>query len=304
MARIVNSHHHFWDPDAGDYGWLSGPFLPIRRVFGPEDLRPALERNGVAGTVLVQTWNDVAETEAFLRLAADVDFVWGVVGWVDLTDRDVGRKLERLKSGHGGDRLVAIRHLIQTEADPNWLLRDDVARGLEALQAHGLAYDLVPNLPQLPACIETARRFPKLRFVLDHIAKPSIRTRQFDEWATLLRQFEPEREHVWCKLSGMVTEADWRNWRADDLKPYVGEALKTFGPRRCMYGSDWPVCLVAADYDRVIGALRECLAGLGEDEREQIFCKSAAEAYGLVAKSGAFRDDRRAEAATREEARR
>jgi L-fuconolactonase len=145
----------------------------------------------------------------------------------------------------------------------------------------GLAYDLVPNLPQLPACVATAAAFPEMRFVLDHISKPAIRERRFDDWAALMRGFRSERGHVWCKLSGMVTEADWQSWTPADLKPYVLEVLDIFGPDRCMFGTDWPVCLVAASYDRVKDALEECLVGLTAAEREQIFGRSAIEAYAL-----------------------
>lgn len=281
-APIIDSHHHFWDPaGGGDYGWLSGPFEPINRRFEPADLRPALVANRVTGTVLVQTWNDLGETWDFIRTAEATDFVAGVVGWVDLTDPSVAATLSALKSSPEGRWLVGIRHLIQTESDPKWLLRTDAIRGLKAVEAAGLVYDLVPNLPQLPACIETAKAFPGMRFVLDHISKPEIRNRGFDEWATLIRQFRGERDHVWCKLSGMVTEADWHIWTAQDLKPYVHEVLDIFGVERCMFGTDWPVCLVAASYDRVVDALRECLKDLNRQDLDRIFGLNAIEAYRL-----------------------
>ena len=279
---VIDSHHHFWDPvSGGDYGWLSGPFEPINRVFAPADLRPALDANGVTGTVLVQTWNDLGETWDFIRTADETDFVAGVVGWVDLTDPGVADTIAALKASPEGKWLVGIRHLIQTESDPNWLLRDDAVLGLKAVQVADLVYDLVPNLPQLPSCIATAKAFPDMRFVLDHISKPEIRNRGFDEWAALIRQFRSERGHVWCKLSGMVTEAHWQTWTPDDLKPYVHEVLDVFGVDRCMFGTDWPVCLVAASYDRVVDALKECLKDLGQDELDRIFGLNAVEAYRL-----------------------
>jgi L-fuconolactonase len=282
-SPIIDSHHHFWDPDNGDYGWLSGPFAPIRRVFAPEDLRPSLQANGVSGTVLVQTWNDLGETWDFIRTAAATDFVAGVVGWVDLTDPKVGQTLAELQAAPEGRWLVGIRHLIHEEADPNWLLRDDVRRGLRAVSDAGLVYDLVPKLPHLPAALRTVEDFPELRFVLDHIAKPDIKGGGFAPWAALMRGFAAHRDHVWCKLSGMVTEADWRDWTPEDLKPYVAEALRIFGVDRCMFGTDWPVCLVAGSYDDVIGALKACLGHLSDAERAQIFGRSAIEAYGLPA---------------------
>lgn len=279
---VIDSHHHFWDPaSGGDYGWLSGPFEPINRVFAPEDLRPSLESNGITGTVLVQTWNDLGETWDFIRTAEETDFVAGVVGWVDLTDPGVADTIAALKASPEGKWLVGIRHLIQTESDPNWLLRDDAVSGLKAVQAADLVYDLVPNLPQLPSCIATAKAFPDMRFVLDHISKPEIRNSGFDEWAALIRKFRSERGHVWCKLSGMVTEADWQAWTPDDLKPYVHEVLDVFGVDRCMFGTDWPVCLVAASYDRVVDALKECLKDLGQDDLDRIFGLNAVEAYRL-----------------------
>jgi L-fuconolactonase len=279
---IIDAHHHFWDPaSGGDYAWLSGPFEPINRVFAPDDLRPALKANHVNGTVLVQTWNDLSETWDFIRTAEATDFVAGVVGWVDLTDPKIDQTLSELKSAPEGKWLVGIRHLIQTESDPNWLLRDDVKRGLRAVQEASLVYDLVPNLPQLPSCIKTVEAFPDMRFVLDHISKPEIRNNGFQEWAVLMRQFRGQRNHVWCKLSGMVTEANWKNWTPEDLKPYVREVLDIFGIDRCMFGTDWPVCLVAASYDRVVDALHECLADLSTDELDQIFGRSAIEVYRL-----------------------
>jgi L-fuconolactonase len=279
---IIDSHHHFWDPKSGgDYGWLSGPFEPINRVFEPADLRPSLEANKVNGTILVQTWNDLGETWDFIRTAEETDFVAGVVGWVDLTDPNVAETLAALRASPEGKWLVGIRHLIQTESDPNWLLRDDARRGLQVVEAAGLVYDLVPNLPQLASCVRTVEAFPKMRFVLDHISKPNIRERDFDGWSRLMHGFRAERDHVWCKLSGMVTEADWQNWTPEDLKPYVREVVDIFGVDRCMFGTDWPVCLVAASYDRVVDALRECLKDLGESDLEKIFGGNAIEAYRL-----------------------
>ncbi len=278
---IIDAHHHFWDPSqGGDYGWLSGPFAPLNRRFDADDLRPALAANGVAGTVLVQTWNDLGETWDFIRTAEATDFVVGVVGWIDLTDPRVSATLAKLQAAPEGGWLVGIRHLIQTEPDPDWLLRADVKRGLQAVAAAGLVYDLVPNLPQLPACVATVAAFPEQRFVLDHIAKPEIRNHGFKPWAELMRGFRGQR-HVWCKLSGMVTEADWESWTPADLRPYVLEVLDIFGPDRCMFGTDWPVCLVAASYERVMDALSECIHDLSAAEQAQIFGGSAIAAYRL-----------------------
>jgi L-fuconolactonase len=279
---IIDAHQHFWDP-AGDYdySWLAGDFSPIRRRFGPSDLKPSLERAGVAGTVLVQTQNSLTETRAFLALAAHTEFVRGVVGWVDLTDRSVGTQLAELKSAEGGRWLVGVRHLLHEEPDPRWLLRDDVRRGLAAVAEAEIVYDLLGKTVHLPAMLQTVADFPQLRFVLDHIAKPEIREHVSEPWMSLMSEFTSHRGHVWCKLSGMITEADWSAWTPDDLRPYVTHALGVFGTERCMYGSDWPVCLVAGSYDRVIGALRTCLAHRSDAERDQIFSRCASEAYRL-----------------------
>ncbi|MFB2550147.1 amidohydrolase family protein [Ensifer soli] len=286
-SPVIDSHQHFWAP-AGEehYAWLSGPFAALDRVFAPGDLRPELGANGVTGTVLVQTWNGLSETWDFIRTAEETDFVAGVVGWVDLTDPKVGETLAELQASPQGQWLVGIRHLIQLEEDPDWLLRDDVVAGLKAVEAAGLVYDFVPNMPQLRACVRTAEAFPGLRFVLDHISKPNIRERDFSEWSRTMRGFRAERGHVWCKLSGMVTEADWQSWTPQDLKPYVHEVLDIFGVDRCLFGTDWPVCLVAAEYDRVIDALKECLTDLSEADRAKIFGLNAVEAYRLPGFSG------------------
>jgi L-fuconolactonase len=281
-APVIDAHQHYWDP-AGeyDYPWLARDYLPIRRRFEPADLRPSIERFGISGTVLVQTWNSLNETREFLELAARTGFVAGVVGWVDLTDPHVGDLLSELKASEHGQWLVGVRHLLHEEPDPEWLLRDDARRGLAALANAGIVYDLVGKTVHLPAMLRTVADFPQLRFVLDHIAKPEIKAHVTEPWMTLMGQFARHRDHVWCKLSGMITEADWAAWTPDDLRPYVAHALGVFGPERCMYGSDWPVCLVAGSYDRVIGALQACLADRSAAEREQIFGRSAIEAYGL-----------------------
>jgi L-fuconolactonase len=280
-SRIIDAHQHFWDPVNGDYGWLSGPFEPIRRVFSPADLQPAMEENGVAATVLVQTWHDLNETRDFLTLAEQTDFVAGVVGWVDLTDPKVGEVLAALKAGPGGQWLVSVRHLLHEEPDPKWLLREDAQRGLRAVTDAGLAYDLVGKTVHLPAMIQTVANHPQLRFVLDHIAKPEIKQGVIQPWASLMTELASHRDHVWCKLSGMITEADWESWSPSDLRPYIAETVRLFGPERCMFGTDWPVCLVAGSYGRVIKALRANLDYLTEAQRDQIFGRSVIESYRL-----------------------
>ncbi len=280
-SPIIDAHQHFWDPDQGDYGWLSGPFQPIRRIFGPDDLAPSVAEFGIGGTVLVQTQHSLAESWEFLAIAERTTFVAGVVAWVDLTDPAVAETLARLRTSAGGRWLVGIRHLLHLEADAQWLLRPDVRRGLAAVADAGLVYDLVGNSTHLPAMLRTVEDFPQLRFVLDHIAKPDIKHAVREPWTTLMRGFTPHRDHVWCKLSGMITESDWGRWSPEDLKPYVMEALRIFGWNRCMFGTDWPVCLVAGSYAQVVSALRSCLIDLDDTQHAQIFGRSAIEAYRL-----------------------
>lgn len=283
VSPRIDAHQHFWDPAAGayDYPWLADDYLPIRRRFALADLLPSLQRFDIAGTVLVQTWNSVAESRSFLELASHGDDIAGVVGWVDLTDAAVSDLITELKTGQHGRWLVGLRHLLHEESDPDWLLREDVRRGLAAVADAGIAYDLVGKTLHLPAMLRTVADFPRLRFVIDHIAKPDIKAHAMQPWLSLMSQFGPHRDHVWCKLSGMITEADWANWTPDQLRPYVEDVLDIFGPERCMFGSDWPVCLVAGTYDRVVEALESCLADRTPEEHAQIFGRSAIDVYRL-----------------------
>jgi L-fuconolactonase len=276
----VDSHHHFWDPGRASYPWMTDDLAPIRRPFGPADLRPLIESMGIGRTILVQARSSVEETTELLAIAAAERFVAGVVGWVDLTDPGVADEIARLRESLGGDRLVAVRHQVHDEADPDWLARADVRRGLAAIASAGLAYDLLIRPREMPAAFDAAAALPDLRFVVDHIGKPRIAAAEMQPWAGRLVALAG-LPNVACKLSGMVTEADWSSWTTVDLHPYVDAALDAFGPERLMFGSDWPVCLLAASYDRVVRADRELLAGLSDDERARIFGETATEVYGL-----------------------
>jgi L-fuconolactonase len=228
----------------------------IRRPFGPADLAPLLRENGVDGTVVVQARTDIEETRELLALARGTGFLLGVVAWVDLTDADVASTLRELAS----PELVGIRHPVHDEADADWLLRPDVQRGIGAVADAGLVYDFLVRTRELPAAVETARRFPEARFVVDHLAKPPVASGRLDEWKRALAPLG-ELGNVHCKLSGLVTEADWEAWTPDDLVEPVRHALAVFGPERCLFGSDWPVCLLAAGYRRVLDALLHALGG-------------------------------------------
>ncbi|MBW3632227.1 MAG: amidohydrolase family protein [Chloroflexi bacterium] len=278
---VVDAHHHFWTPSRHDYYWMSSAELdPIRRSFAPADLRPLLIAAGVDYTVLMQTVPSVQETREFMSTAEATDFVAGVVGWVDLTDPAVGDTLAELQSQPNGQTLVGIRHQVHDENEAEWLLRPDVQRGLKAVRDAGLAYDLLVRPRELPAALATAKAFPGMRFVIDHIAKPSIAAGEIDDWAALMEPFRP-LTHVTCKLSGMITEANWDDWTPADLEPYVHRAVDIFGPDRLMYGSDWPVCLLAGQYGEVKNALEEALPPLSPLDRDKVFGGNAIRFYGL-----------------------
>ena len=273
---IVDSHHHFWDPSRRDYPWMGNELAAIRRRFGPDELAPLLASAGIDRTVLVQTISSLDETREFLETAASTDFIAGVVGWVDLTDPSVAEMLRELRAGPGGTMLVGVRHQVHDEPDARWLLRPDVRRGIRAVGHAGLVYDLLVKLRELPAAVEVVREFPDIRFVLDHIAKPRIAAGPRDlEWEQAMMPLA-ENENVACKVSGMMTEADWKTWTPQQLQPYVTRVLDWFGPERCMFGSDWPVSLLASDYARTVNTLK-ALVG----DSEPVFGGTATRVYGL-----------------------
>ncbi|WP_406345278.1 amidohydrolase family protein [Streptomyces sp. NBC_00648] len=279
-ARVVDAHHHVWDLSVRDQEWIAGPELaPLRRTFTLDELRVEADAAGVAATVLVQTVTVAEETPEFLALAEDDPLVRGVVGWTDLTAPGVADELARLRELPGGERLVGIRHQVQGERDPEWLLRPDVSRGLAAVAAAGLAYDLVVLPHQLPACVRAAGLHPGLAFVLDHLGKPPIASGATGPWGSAVRALAALPNTV-CKLSGLVTEAG-PDWKVAGLRPYADTVLGAFGPGRLMYGSDWPVCLLAASYGEVLDAARALTEDLGPQERAQVLGGTADRVYGL-----------------------
>lgn len=278
---VVDAHQHFIFPSRVHYPWLEDPALaPLRRDFTPEDLRPLLKQCGVDRTIVVQARSSLEETHELLQIAATTDYVVGVVGWVNLRDPGVGRVLDELRALPEGSYLVGIRHQVHDEPDPDWLLLPEVARGLAALEERGLVYDLLVRTRELPAALASVQNFPGLRFVLDHLAKPNIAQGQWDDW---LRALEPlaVQPNVWVKLSGLVTEAHWKDWRPEDLAPYIHQALELFGSSRCMFGSDWPVCTLAAGYAQVKEALEQAL---GQPD-PAILGKNALQVYSIRAQS-------------------
>jgi L-fuconolactonase len=280
-APTVDAHHHLWDPAIRAYPWLTEELAAIRRRFGPEDLAPLIERAGIDRTILVQTTSSLDETREFLATASATAFIAGVVGWVDLADPAVGDTIAELAASEGGSHLVGIRHQVHDEPDPAWLLRPDVNRGIAAVGAAGLVYDLLVRPRELPAALDTARAHPGISFVIDHLAKPSIKAGEVEPWLSLMRPFGA-LDNVRCKISGLVTEADWHHWTPADLAPFVDVALETFGPRRLLAGSDWPVCLLAGSYWEVLDATRTVLSELSRDELAAVFGRTAIEVYGLA----------------------
>jgi L-fuconolactonase len=279
----IDAHHHFWDPESYHYPWMAGTTLdPIRRAYGPQDLAGALASEGIDGTVLVQTVSAESETREFLRTADTTDFVLGVVGWVDLAAQDVSERLDAHNEAQGGRWLVGIRHQVHDEPDERWLCRADVRRGLLAIQEHGLTYDLLLRARELPAAVQTVREMPGLRFVVDHIAKPTIAAGRDEAWAEGMKQLS-ELANVSVKISGMVTEADWANWTVADLRLFVAQVREWFGVERLMFGSDWPVCLLAANsYHDVLRAAREALGDLSDEEADAVFGANAHAFYKLA----------------------
>ena len=278
---IVDAHHHFWDPTRAEYPWLTDELAVIRRAFGPGDLAPLVEASGIGATVLVQTRSSLEETEEFLATAAATPFIRGVVGWVDLRDPAVADTIARLRDGPGGDRLVAIRHQVHDEADPAWLGREDVRRGIAAVGRAGMAYDLLVRARELPAARDVVVATPDVRFVVDHLAKPAIRAGDDGPWRAGVAAFSG-LPNAWWKLSGLVTEADWQAWRPADLQPYVDRVLEVAGPNRLLFGSDWPVCLLAATYQEVVATARALIAALTPSEQAAILGGTARAVYALA----------------------
>jgi L-fuconolactonase len=277
----VDAHHHVWDLSVRDQDWITGPELrSLRRNFTVADLEPAARAAGVHRTVLVQTITVPEETPEFLALAEESELIAGVVGWTDLTRPDIADELARLRELPGGRYLKGIRHQVQGEPDPEWLLRPDVRLGLAAVADAGLVYDLVVLPHQLPACVRAAAVHPELTFVLDHLGKPPIAADALEPWATAVRALAALPNTV-GKLSGLVTEADLAKWTVEELRPYADTALDAFGPARLMFGSDWPVCTLAASYAQVVGATEKLTGDLSGEERAEVFEATATRVYRL-----------------------
>lgn len=275
----IDAHQHFWHYSSHEYGWIDDSMASIRRDFVPAHLQPLLENNGFQGSVVVQVRQTQEETRWLLELADANPFIAGVVGWVDLRSPELRAQLESLAEK---PKLVGIRHIVQSEPD-GFLLRPDFLHGISVLEEFDLAYDILIYPKHLPSAVEFVRRFPGQRFVLDHLAKPPIKSGPMDDWSLGIRELA-SFPNVYAKLSGLVTEADWKEWKPADIRPYLDVAFECFGPGRLMIGSDWPVCLCAASYERTMEVVTTYLGRYSATEREAVLGGNAAGFWRLQAR--------------------
>lgn len=275
----IDAHQHFWYYSEKEYEWIGDHMGVLKKDYLPEALYSFIQNNGFEGTIAVQARQSLYETRWLLDLAAQNAFIRGVVGWVDLCDERVEEELEEFSS-HA--KFVGVRHVLQDEPDDRFMLRSDFLRGLQRLQKYDLAYDILIFARHLPIAGELVRRFPEQRFVLDHIAKPCIRDHILQPWQKDIIKLAGF-PNVYCKVSGMVTEADWYHWTYSDFIPYLDTVFNAFGTERVMYGSDWPVCTVAGTYQQVSGIIKEYTADrdLSEDNKTALLGGNAITFYGL-----------------------
>ena len=275
----IDSHHHFWNYSVEEYGWIDDSMQTLRRDFLPADLQQEILRVGIDGVVSVQARQTLEETEWLLGFAESHEFIKGVVGWVPLRDANVREPLEKLTSH---SKLKAVRHVVQDEPDDEFLLRAPFNEGISLLHGLGLVYDILIFERHLPAAIQFVDRHPNQTFVLDHIAKPQIDKHLLEPWAQNIRELA-KRPHVFCKVSGMVTEADFNSWSPEQLQPYWDIVLEAFGPSRLMFGTDWPVCLAACEYGRWLHIVEDFASELTAGEQAALFGNTAIAAYRLDA---------------------
>ena len=275
----IDAHQHFWNYDPQEYQWIDGTMAPLRRDFLPADLQYELEREGFQGSVAVQARQSLQETRWLLELAAQSPLILGVVGWVDLRSPQVREDLHALARN---PKLVGIRHIAQSEPDDRFLLQPDFLRGISLLAEFDLAYDILIYPRHLNVAGEFVRRFPEQRFVLDHLAKPEIKSGTINAWKKGIAELAAY-PNVYCKLSGLVTEADWAHWKSEDMRPYLDIAFERFGANRLMIGSDWPVCRLAGSYSQVMGLVKDYLIGHSEQERAAVLGGNAKRFWRLKA---------------------
>ncbi len=274
---IIDTHHHYWNYNPVEFDWIDDEMARIRKSFLPANLKETLQNTGVEGVVTVQARQCLVDTDWLLQLAAENDFMRGVVGWLPLAAENITDLLDQYSQNN---KLKAVRHVVQGEPDPEFILGKDFNRGISQLKKYGLVYDILIFERQLTNTIRFVDQHPDQQFVLDHIAKPRIKANELEPWAKNIRELA-KRENVSCKISGMVTEADFNNWTEEQLKPYFEVVIEAFGPDRLLFGSDWPVCLVATEYTNWLNLVKKQLVQLSKDEQNMIFYKNAVEVYKL-----------------------
>lgn len=273
----IDAHQHFWNYSPEKHSWINDNMAVIRKDFLPSDLKKIYSENGIDGCVAVQADQTLDETNFLLELALGNEFIKGVVGWVDLRDRAIDTTLEKY---HQQNKIKGWRHVVQDEADHNFLLRPEFLRGISYLEKYDYTYDILIFPHQLGAALEFVKHFPHQKFVIDHIAKPYVIDGFYEGWAVLMKEIA-KHENVFCKLSGMITEADYKKWTAEEFYPYMELVLNAFGAERIMYGSDWPVCLVAGDYGQVMKLVTKFIEKLNASEQRAIMGLNALEFYNL-----------------------
>ncbi len=273
----IDAHQHFWRYDPVRDSWIDSTMSVLKRDFMPDDLRRDMESCKTTGSIAVQADQSEEETRFLLKLAAENPSIKAVVGWVDLQANDVADRLEHFAEN---PRFKGVRHIVQAEADERFMLRPDFLRGIEALGRHNLTYDILINPNQLGMALELVRQFPNQPFVLDHIAKPLIKDQRFDPWKEQIKELA-KSTNAYCKVSGLITEADWHAWKPEDIYPYLDIVFEAFGTDRLMYGSDWPVCQLAGSYEVVCELLTCYLKPFSEEDKNKIWGQNAAKFYNL-----------------------
>ena len=277
----IDSHHHIWDLDVTKQDWIIGEALaPINRNYSLTDFRDATEGLGIDKSVLVQTVTNYEETPLLLEIAAADDLVAGVVGWLDVSASDAIKHLDEYEKSAGAKLLKGIRDIVQDNPDPDYLARPQVDINIKEIGRRGLAFDLLTKTPELPGAIELVKKNPEVQFVLDHISKPYIAKSEFEPWRTLINEIS-KYENVVCKVSGIVTEANWKSWTIKDIEPYFDIVLNAFGAKRLMYGSDWPVLNLASDYKNVFGLASQLVKTLSQAEQDSFWFLTASRTYQL-----------------------
>jgi len=275
--KIIDAHQHFWKYDAEQHSWISEEMAVLKTDFLAEALRKELEQNGVEGSIAVQADQSETETEFLLDLAAKNDFIKGVVGWVNLRAANIEQRLAHFSNF---PKLKGFRHVVQDEPDDNFMLGEAFQNGIAALKKHNFTYDILIFPTQLQAALQLVKNFPNQPFVIDHIAKPTIKTGKIDAWANGINAIA-KQENVYCKISGMVTEADWENWNYSDFVPYLDVVFDAFGTDRIMFGSDFPVCLLAGSYANVKGIVHQYLQKYSEEEQAKVWSGNALKFYKI-----------------------